>query len=279
MYPPHRDFSENNIYLQWLHRRFAQPLRINRFLIKYLWGAMVVFVIFYDDHFFPGLEYILGIAGFMLTGVPIIFTLLYFLYYTPMAIHEDARSSTLDFIFASPVPTGEIVSNLRRFMAIQSIRICIPSFAWIVAMFLREWAQSGMPSWYWSDLTDWQNLGPIVFISITVISLWWMILEVGMVSAALPRYVTVTGMMFLLWIVPVLVLIFWGGYWVAYHHCRFWHGVILGGQEYGGHSHDWEWNSLPYWVMGYYSVLMTTAAFVPFLLTRKLMDLRRGGRW
>jgi len=239
---------------------------------------MVVFIIFYSDHFFFGLEYIMGITGFMLTGVPIIFTLLYFLYYTPMAIHEDARSSTLDFIFASPVPTGEIVSNLRRFMAIQSIRICIPTLAWIVAMFLREWAQNGMHWSDWSDLTDWDVLGPVIFISITAISLWWMILEVGMVSATLPRYVTVTGMMFLLWIVPVLVLIFWGGYWVAYYHCRFWYEVIPG-QMVHHYSSDWEWRYLPYWVMGYYSVLMTVAAFVPFLLARPLMEKRRGGRW
>jgi len=275
-------FESKNIYLQWLYKRSAQPLGMNRFMTKFLWLAFILFFIFYSAAQGQGdslVLWIMGIAIFFLTVVPIVFTFSHFLYYAPVAIHDDSRSSTLDFIFASSVPTGEIVSNLRRFIAVQNLRMLTPTITWIFSLFLVLVLDNGWPEFSRID----EKVAAFTIIVMPCL-IWWLLLETGITAAALPKFVTTSGMTFLLWIIPVLLIIFVGGHYLTIfilrkvteyvfyplNPTRYEPSFFLGLQH-------WEIETI--FRCTIYFTLTLIFALIPFFLSKRLMNLRRSGRW
>ena len=201
-----------------------------------------------------------------------------------MAIHEDSRSSTLEFIFMSVIPTGEMVSDLRRFIASQNLQILMPSIVAFGGAFLIEILRSGFP--IFTGFTEKFMFVSIIFI---VVLIWWMILETGIIAAGLPRIVSTTGMAFLLYIIPVLAAIFVGGYYVSEFFTDIALRWVMGtlapvagnyggyyGGSYGGYSpYDIE----PVAMCSTYMTLATIFALAPFLLSKRVMEQRRSGRW
>jgi len=278
-------FDDKHIYLQWLKRRSAQPIRITRFFKRILWTASVIFLLLcITETLFYSAEWLSIAVVALLVILPLISIFSYFLWYTPMAIHEDSRSSTLEFIFMSVIPTGEMVSDLRRFIASQNLQILMPSIVAFGGAFLIEILRSGFP--IFTGFTEKFMFVSIIFI---VVLIWWMILETGIIAAGLPRIVSTTGMAFLLYIIPVLAAIFVGGYYVSEFFTDIALRWVMGtlapvagnyggyyGGSYGGYSpYDIE----PVAMCSTYMTLATIFALAPFLLSKRVMEQRRSGRW
>jgi len=177
-----------------------------------------------------------------------------------------------------------MVSDLRRFIVSQNLQILMPSIVAFGLLFLYETAISGFPTF-----TGFSEKFIIVSVIIIAALIWWMILETGIIAAGLPKIVSTTGMAFLLYIIPAMAAIFVGGYFISQFFVNIALWWVVGtfapgggifGQPYGGYyggysSYDLE----PVAICSTYMTLATIFTLAPFLLSKRVMEQRRSGRW
>lgn len=263
-----RDFEERQLYQQWLYRRDAPPLALNRHIVKWLWVLLFVFLVA-DDHRHSYVGELLAISSSIAVAAgPPLLVLVDFLYHAPTAVFHDRRSGMMDFVFSSPLPTGDIVSGLRRFIARQNLVKLAPT-ATLAVVALLEGGQ----------LAKWQDWVMLLASTLMVYSLWWFLLESGVVTAALPRFVASTGLTFLIWVVPVVVAVLWGGQYIADCHWHLWFGDIDIFNVPEGVS--WKWVSFLWeaWFLLHYSLLLFIPTLFLHLISPRVMDAARRGQW
>lgn len=267
-------FDEKQLYYQWLRRRSAVPLKLTRFFSIFLWVVAVIFniMIYTEYNLVPHSYILIVIPPILLALLPIFLTFLYFLYFLPRAIHDDSQSGILEFINASPVPTGDLVSGLRKFFVLMDLRVVIPSIVGFVASLIKD-----SPFQYFNT-EDWVMTGMVISCAVCFL---WFIIESGIVAAAMPRIATISGAIILLWILPVLAAIGWGGYKIA----SFGWNYFLVDIEFYRYNNTTGFNYTIYslmetiWYMVHYIALLSVITLYLFFNSRMFMDFRRRGRW
>jgi hypothetical protein len=265
-------FDEKQLYYQWLHTRSAFPLKLTRYFSNFLWAIAAIFVFFYDSFSSMSYFYLPVILSFLLAVFPLIMTFIYFLYFMPKAIHDDSQTGLLDFIHATPVPTGDLVSGLRKYFILLNIKILIPPMIGFGVMFMKE------SSFQYFSGQDWTMT---LLIIMCVICFYWFIVESGILAAAMPRIATISGATLLLWVLPVLIAIGWGGYKIA----AFGWDYYMRGIDRYSYSNPGAFSYSTYslvqsvWFTVHYIVFLLVFTLYLFFNSRMFMDFRRRGRW
>ena len=265
-------FDENQLYYQWLHTRSALPLKMTRYVSKFLWAVAFVFIIFVNNGSYMS-SYTLGITlTLTLVVLPLLLTFLYFLYFLPRVVSDDAATGFMGFVFASPISTRDIVSGIRKYFILLNLQIVLPALAAFGLGFLA----SDAPSFRQGD--DWLMLGMVILCGIC---LWWFIMESGIMASTLPWRATISGGVFLLWILPVLALVGWGGYRIATAGWNY----FLGDYDAYMYSRNSTFSYSTYtlinqmWFMLHYIVLMLIFTLYLFFNSNRFMEFRRRGKW
>jgi hypothetical protein len=268
-----KQFDDSQLYYQWLHARSALPLKSTRPFVILLWILAFIFFVTIDSYRYSFNIFLLVVVPLALFGIPVIFTLLEFLYFLPRAIVDDTSTELMGFIFSSPVSTGDIVSGLRKFY----IRINLLKFAPPIAAGILVFLKTPPTSFELNDIIE---PGMSILCSIAI---WWFLVESGIFTAALPKTISVTGAIVLIWVVPILVGVFWGGYKIASIGWDYFLGdVYVDPGFYGsGNFNEWQrtYNLRFFWYSIHYIVLLLIPTLYLFFNSRRHMELRRRGRW
>lgn len=268
-----QQFNESQLYYQWLHTRSALPLKSTRPLVILLWVLAFIFFITIDSYSYSFNIFTDVVVPLALFGIPVLSTLLEYLYFLPRAIVDDTSTDQLGFIFSSPVSTGDIVSGLRKFfIRLNLFKLAPPIVGGILVLIKTP------PIGF--ELNDIIIPGMVILCSIAI---WWFIVETGIFTAAMPRAISVTGAMVLLWVVPILVGVFWGGYKIASIGWDYFLGDVYVDQGFYGSGNNDEWRKyylLRYlWYSIHYIVLLLIPTLYLFFNSSRHMEFRRRGRW
>ncbi len=268
-----QQFDENQLYYQWLHTRSARPLKSTRYFVISLWILAFIFFLTIDLYSYSFNYFTDVVVPLALFGIPVIFTLWEFLYFLPRAIVDDTSTDQLGFIFSSPVSTDDIVSGLRKFFIRINLLKLAPPIVAIILVYLKS-SPTGI------ELNDIITPGMTILCSIAV---WWFIVETGIFTAAMPRAISVTGAMVLLWVVPILVGFFWGGHSIAWFGWEYFLNVEYS-DTWTSESGDLdEWLRIhtlrTLWFSVHYIVLLLIPTLYLFFNSRRHMEFRRRGRW
>ena len=265
-------FDEKQLYFQWLHTRSAVPLKITKYFIWGLWVLAVIFFIIVDQYSIMGSSFLPVLVPIILFAAPPILTLLYFMYFIPKALNDDAQTGLLGFINSSPLPTGDMVSGLRKFFTIINLKILAPPVMGLFMVSVKEDAFG-----YFSG-EDWLMMCVVI---INVVCLWWFLLETGLFAATWPRTLSMTGAVVILWVVPVLTAVFWGGYKIAAWGWEY-YMADLDIYRYGSNAaFSYSTYSLlnTMWYMVHFIVLLLIFTLYLYFNSIRHMDFRRRGRW
>ena len=195
----HGQFHESDLYRQLLLRRRAQPIGIISVLIKYAWfGLILIPALAVQDMFFS------MIAMTAVFFVPAIVSLAVLLWFLPTIFNRDMEKGILPLIFVSPVPTSDIVSSLRLFYGYQSVKILFP-FILISILFIFSEVLLGLPDNALQGLSE--------FLKFALV--WWLLLESSIAAVSLSREIALSGVILVVFVVPVLLVVFFFGTWVA----------------------------------------------------------------
>ncbi len=266
-------FDDSQLYYQWLHTRSALPLKSTRYFIFSLWVLAFIYFTTIDSNSYNFFTFIA--VPIALFGIPALLTLLEFLYFLPRAIVDDTSTELLGFIFSSPVSTGDIVSGLRKFFVRINILKIAPPLTGIILLHLK------------SNLTSANFFNELVepcMMTLCWFAIWWFVVETGIFTASMPRTISVTGAMVLLWLVPILVGVFWGGYNIASIGWNYFLGDVYVDPGYlyrRSNYDDWQkYNNLRFfWYSVHYIVLLMIPTLYLFFNSRRHMEFRRRGRW
>lgn len=267
-------YDDSQLYYQWLHTRSALPLKSTRYFAFSLWILAFIFFTTIDTYNYSFNIFLIVVVPLALFGIPVIFTLLEFLYFLPRAIVDDTSTELMGFIYSSPVSTGDIVSGLRKFYIRINLLKLAPPIAGGILAFLKT-SPTGI------ELNDIIEPGMVI---LCVVAIWWFMLETGIFTAAMPRTISVTGAMVMLWVVPVLVGVFWGGYKIASIGWDYFVADVYvdPGWYYGSGNYD-GWQSYEnlrfFWYSIHYFVLLLIPTLYLFFNSRRHMELRRRGKW
>jgi hypothetical protein len=231
-----RQFEPENLYLQWLRRRRAWPMRIDYRLMPYFWivsGILsVLLVATTDSHLYFGLEVFLAIGVTVVALIlPVINTVLDFVYYMPRSVHDDESSSMMQFLFMAPVESVAILNDVRKWAVLINLKHLAPSALLVFTGILVITHDTNFSSPDFFDVM--KVMMPMVLF---VILLWAFFLGTGLVAAGLPWKATSTGAIVLCWVAPVMAVVLWGGSYVAdldkisnypEPDWFFWHYILL----------------------------------------------------
>lgn len=269
-------FEDKHIYYQWLHARKAWPTGVNHRVVVAMWVICSILFLSLDDT--GGVfGHSVWDSGTIVLAVAGAFTLMDFLYALPRTVQSDVSTGQMSALFASPIPTGEIVSDVRRFSVALNLKQIAPAILLLAVMFLSSIAFGNFYSWNLTARTigDW----------LVYAALWWLILETGVAAAALPRWVTDTAAHFVLFIVPLFILAqakgthIYNRLWFLLFPGAFPHRMVDTEQGYSrAEPTDFYWLWVA-WLVGFRVLVILAPAIILFFSSRKLMELRRSGRW
>ncbi len=284
-------FEVDHIYLQWLNHRKAGSLRHDRITVPILWiiagfNALMYMIAGpgYDITSIVGADqygivigvvlYIVVIMGYLLmTVLPLGFVLRDFLAYLPRAIQDDTDRNIIGEMFNTPVSTREIVGDLLRWAVRMNIRHLLPSIALIIALILSFLRYAGL-----SILGDSREAAIFILFAISLfvlIALWWaFFLATGLASAALPRWVTRTGLLVPVWLIPVLLIVFVGGYFLADWTLELF-SFLRSPAYYRYDTYALE----PIWYTWHFIVILMIPTVAVAVNVVRMMEARRRYRW
>jgi len=284
-------FDVDHIYLQWLNHRKAGSLRHDRLTVPILWiiagfnalmyliagpSADLLSIVGGGPHaiLIGVVLYIVVIMGYLLmTVLPLGFVLRDFLGYLPRAIQDDTDRNLMEEIFNTPVSTREIVGDLLRWAVRMNVRHLLPSIALILALILSFLGSAGL-----SILGDSSEVAIIILFAISLfvlIALWWaFFLATGLAAAALPRWVTRTGLLVPVWLIPILLIVFVGGYLLADRTLEL--SSFLRPHAY--HRYD-TYPLEPIWYTWHFIVLLMIPTVAVAVNVVRMMEARRRHRW
>jgi hypothetical protein len=267
-----RQFETDHIYHQWLTRCNALPISVNRFLLKFIWGSAVFLYFAYSVGTHNFLHSPVGIGMFLVSTAPLLLSLVYFLWFTPLAIQKDVRDSTLDFIFASPVKTTQIVSDLRLFMFQHTIKLYYPG----LILLLLIWITHGSRYVFY----DFNEFFMILMVVLNIVFVFVLLLQTGVAAAGLPLIYSKTGLLLVSWIILVLVITYFGGTILAMKHYEFWWPPET---DYQNTYSPWMSNGpIDYysvWLPLHYLFLLGLANWLAYRVSYASMERRRSGVW
>jgi hypothetical protein len=272
-----REYNPENIYYQWLNRRQAMPMRINLIFVKYIWIAAVVFILltYTETWTDPVLEILQIISGFIIFVWPVILLFLCFLVFAPLAVEADSRSSLMEFLYTSPVPSREIVNNLRLYIFKQHFVNVIPALTVLLFLFVESYSKGEF------SYIDWDEISTFLMIAAIPALIWWFLLESGVATAGLPKIAYSSGMVFLLWVIPMLVAIFWGGAYLSTWHADFWFRLF--GKpiyhDYYDYSSPVSFLDREQWMVVHYDIFLIIVVLITRRLSYQFMACKRVGYW
>ena len=163
-------FNKEHVYLQWLIARKAMPYGFNRYLVYGMWILCLGFIVF--DY--PKYTVLIFDVNFLiLAAIPFALISLDFLYFTPRIIHDDSGTRTLDVLFSCPVRTGDIFTDLRKYIARLNLLKIIPFLLLFAFRFYESRLyRAAYPIGFETSIN---SIGDAA----AFIALWWMMLEMG----------------------------------------------------------------------------------------------------
>jgi hypothetical protein len=210
-----RQFEPEGLYLQWLRRRRAWPMRIDQRVMPFFWiiSGIVSFLYVVSVNSRRG-EIFKGDPGsgtdIIAYILPLMNIFLDFIYYIPRCVHDDETSSMMQFIFMAPVDSKSIIHDLRKWAVLINLRHLAPSamliFVCILAILHHDHSLS-------QDLS--QMISYIIPVIILIFLFWAFLLGTGLASAGLPWKGTSPGLIVLCWVVLVLAVVLCGGSYIA----------------------------------------------------------------
>jgi hypothetical protein len=121
-------FGETGLYRQLLVRRKVQPIGLISRVTKYAWWGLILIPAMVTQNMFFSM-----IAMTAVFFVPLIVSLSVILWFLPVNTMRDIDTGILPFMFASPVPTSDIVSSLRSFYGYNSLKLLLPFIIYLCA--------------------------------------------------------------------------------------------------------------------------------------------------
>ena len=115
------EFSESDLYRQLLFRRKAQPIGLIAILIKYAWWGLILIPALVIQNLFFSM-----IAMTAVFFVPVLSSLAVLLWFLPTTFYRSIDTGVMTLMFASPLPTSDILSSLRNFYGYHSVKILFP---------------------------------------------------------------------------------------------------------------------------------------------------------
>ena len=262
----------------WMIRRRVWPSLLDQVRVPWLWRLSCMYLVWWAAMSLVVVtrnpeDITTGIAGgisiFIIVLYPVVTILFDFLLYVPKAIRDDVESTMMQAIFHAPVSTAEIFSGLRRWGMALNLKHLAPPIALVAGLSLVG-IIAARPSQ--------SDLGPLVEVLLQgilpvvalLVLIWWFLLGTGLAAAGLPRWATVSGAVFVWWIVPVLIGVFYGGSVLA---SDTWDMVRW---ERGGYGiYEWEFA----WFVAHFLILLAVPTAVVWRLGPRFMEMRRQGRW
>lgn len=178
-------------YLRWLNHRSAPPTGYGGFLLViYCIGIpLLLGLSFFKTDLLMLISYSPEFGSILLLLIPVLITSIDFLYYLPRAFHDDLRTGHAQELLVTPITNSEIISDLKYWMisinrghiGLYVILIILISIVGVL-------------------LTPWLIIYPILGALI-----WKLILDLGVLTAFLPRWWFRLGFSIIL-----LILIFIG---------------------------------------------------------------------
>jgi len=229
-----KEFEVDHIYYQWLNFRKPFPVKLDKIVMKIFWIFVIVLIVtglnimamqlyvektgmyisWELENLFNGVYTVdwMCIFFFLLFSF-LFFPIADFLFHLPRVIREDTDYNIIDGIAVSPVPTSEIVSDLRRWIIRLNFRHMMPAF---ILLFVVVLALLTLSAWE-MGISGVIKITGELFVSalpvlVILICLWTFALYTGLMMSALPGWFTTTGAFVLLWLVPVLFYILIFGY-------------------------------------------------------------------
>ena len=226
--------DEKNIYLQWLNKRQPLPVRLGLGYNVAIW--------------------VLGFLSLLVFTVIAVLTDI--IYFTPRALNEDFKNPTGRQIFASPLPSGDILNDLRRWARARTLYHSIPLliFAPLIITFIIVALLS---------IFTFQGLFFFMYIFMLYM-LFHAVLESGVLLAVMPSWFPNSGLQFVI-VLPVTLALIYG--------FPIWYFSIV--------NDIYENNSLILMIILLMSAVLILAAlrWVLETLNLRLMDLKRRGGW
>jgi hypothetical protein len=262
-----RQFDSEHLYIQWLNRRRAWPMRIDYRLMPYFWiiSGIISFLLVVSTDYGPS-EFLMIITGggsFIIAFIlPLVNTILDFIYYVPRSVHDDESSSMMQFIFMAPVESMSILRDLRKWAVLMNLKHLAPSALLVIVGFMVITHESHISSQNFSE-----ELSVIIPLIILIFLFWAFLLGTGLAAAGLPWKATSTGAIILCWVVPCLVGVFWGGSKIAeWSQNLLFRSMNLSSGVY---------NFAEQWFIGHFIILMLIPTAMAHMIAPRLMERRR----
>jgi len=221
-------YNEKRIYYQWLEYIKPFPIRLDRVVMPVLWtitGLLAVGMLLW----FAGSSspYWFSISGIRTFSTPIANAVMYgiagvaflslwvlmfndFLYIGPLIIQKDTDKGFFPSLSTAPVSTNEILWDLRKWMMVLSFKHMLPGIFMGICVAVMLLAMEYILYWNREIIPDVLRLYTYNYFLPIVIGytgIWIFFLTTGLAAASLPRWVSLTGMSMIFWVVPILAAV------------------------------------------------------------------------
>jgi hypothetical protein len=292
-------FNTQNIFRQWLDVSKPWPNRTDRFLIPANWilcgftGLYFASIAISDrSGNYSARNYEIETIIVMLGGVELFFVLPFsifadFMFFTPMIIHNIRSTAHLTSLYHAPIPSAEITGDLRRW-AIKTnwshlAPVIICGLGCLAIIFLSTMGDYALSS------TDWMEFfrGCLIFLLpflVSIFCLYLFLLYSGLSAAALPSWVSRSGLMIIGWILPVLAIVLIGGSILAQETWDRYQAFMYGGGDfYAGYYRPpsaYRMQEFMFaWYIAHYMIILVPVILIAVRQSLTLFEKRRHGAW
>ncbi len=255
----HRQFDEKHVYLEWLKLRRPAPERWDPGYTGIFWALGFLLVISAPT----GSVFWTGIFAIPIALLIIIIDLLFFM---PRCIHNNFKHLMGNYILSTPISTAEIIQDLRIWGISISIKHLLPMLLLIIIYFISLCV-------YLQRIDPSQSIAVFPAIFLFFYILFRALLGASIVAAALPRWVTSTGLFLVGFVTPVIFGGMWLSWWLVGEIYVIWETACVPGMGFQSPY------SCPF-TLGFSAV--TLFLLLPITIMEKtalrLLELRRQGK-
>jgi len=232
-------FDSDRVYLQLLRRRQKRNLLVDGIIACIL--ALAIF-----NPVVPVLPAVLWAVLFPLFTVP-------------RAFHIDSKRGILNDLLVSPVSTRAILRDLRRWVVGGEISLLVLFLLYGIIAIITVWIEDPR------QLPETSIAAVVAFVLLP--ALWFFTMESSLIMAAFPNYPTMPYIVAIVWVVPVLLGVFWGGTYLFESTGAF------------DHIPPGAFFFPPHLLSLTYLALLIPPTWLAHMYAPWFMDQRRCGRW
>ncbi|MCK4721492.1 hypothetical protein KAU08_12565 [bacterium] len=271
-------YNSKQLFFQWLHRRYARLFVSTRIIALFVWScAAISFISSFPQFNFsvPGFDgFIFTLLWTLTVWLPIFLTFKESLISLPRVISDDTNTGFIGSIFSSPLPSGDIVSGLRKFFIHLNLMYVTP----LILFFILTPFISPNP-----NVSDWDRILMSLYFIPYFPCTWWLIIESGIFAATLPKPLKISGVTLIILVFVILI-----GINIGSNHVAQAGWVVLGGSPNPWDMAGNDYNELLYedyypfyevWWSAHKIVLLLIPTLILFFTSTRRMENLRRGRW